>query len=193
VQVEKTEMMPDGWNASQDVYTLHYVPENSDNSTHLLKVVKAGRNLLVHVMVSVQNCMHVCVLGSLQLVKTQDVSRLLYPGRQPSQCTYVCSLLLFGCVSQTAIVIAVFAGHDHCNNADSHATYQKAVPWNVSMISCLCSAHSSLNSTRRDWSNPCLASFNVIELLDNELGLTSMFFTVAGDARSGVTNNLPSS
>ena len=82
MQVDKTEMLPDGWNTSQDVYTLHYVPENSDNNTHLLKVVKADRNLLVHVMVSVwlyarsyvQNCMHVCVLGSLLLVKTQDVS-----------------------------------------------------------------------------------------------------------------------
>ncbi|KAI0231071.1 Proteasome inhibitor PI31 subunit [Lamellibrachia satsuma] len=56
--ISKTEMLPEGWNASQDVYTLHYQPENSNGNTHLLKVVKADHTLLIHVMRQHDNLVH---------------------------------------------------------------------------------------------------------------------------------------
>lgn len=71
VQVAKTEILPDGWNASQDVYTLHYQPENTDNNTHLLKVVKADQNLLVHVMRQHDNAVHTLTVDTRKYTSGQ--------------------------------------------------------------------------------------------------------------------------
>ena len=49
--VERSELLPAGWNASQDIYALLYQPSDSDD-THLLKCIPVDGSMLVHVLVS---------------------------------------------------------------------------------------------------------------------------------------------
>ncbi|XP_077990046.1 proteasome inhibitor PI31 subunit-like [Glandiceps talaboti] len=47
--LKKSELLPPGWNSSQDCYTLKYQPNDSDE-LHLLKAIPIDNTLLVHVM-----------------------------------------------------------------------------------------------------------------------------------------------
>lgn len=48
--VQASELLPAGWNASQDYYVLQYRPSEG-NDLYLLKVIRMEDTLLVHVLV----------------------------------------------------------------------------------------------------------------------------------------------
>ncbi|XP_071142842.1 proteasome inhibitor PI31 subunit-like [Mytilus edulis] len=45
---KKSEMLPNGWNANQDMYTLRY--KDSSDKVHILKIMRVDEDLLVHFM-----------------------------------------------------------------------------------------------------------------------------------------------
>ncbi|KAK2140918.1 hypothetical protein LSH36_1205g00086 [Paralvinella palmiformis] len=47
--VKKSELLPSGWNDSQDIYTLQYVQEQNKH-IYMLKVIKIDEELIVHFM-----------------------------------------------------------------------------------------------------------------------------------------------